>query len=86
MMKKDLETAAEKKEHYEIITYDLKKTHPLPETPTGIAYYKQQLNLFNLGLHIGFTTKGIFNVWHVEQCRTMWSMKQVVALKRLHRY
>ncbi|KAF2903716.1 hypothetical protein ILUMI_02459 [Ignelater luminosus] len=33
--------------HVETLTFDLQKTHPMPKVSSGIAYYKQQLNLYN---------------------------------------
>uniref|UniRef100_A0A6P7FQ29 Uncharacterized protein LOC114331484 n=1 Tax=Diabrotica virgifera virgifera TaxID=50390 RepID=A0A6P7FQ29_DIAVI len=47
----------------ETLTFDLEKTHNLPELPTNIIYYKRQLNLYNLGIHSGSTGKGYFFVW-----------------------
>jgi len=47
----------------ETLTFDMQKTHPIPKIPTGIAYYKRQLNFYNLGIHVGSQNQGIFNVW-----------------------
>lgn len=52
-----------KKIWYRDITFDLQKTYPLPKLPTGIVYYKRQLNFHNLRIHVGSSGKGIFNVW-----------------------
>ena len=41
----------------------MQKTHPLPKIPTNIAYYKRQLNLYNLGIYIGSSKRSIFNLW-----------------------
>lgn len=61
-MNNDLRLARED-ENIETLTYDLQKTHPLPKLPTGIVYYKRQLNFYNLGIAVGSTGKGVFNVW-----------------------
>ena len=61
-MKSDLEESQRNPE-VETLTFDLQKTHPLPKIPTNIAYYKRQLNLYNLGIHVGSSGQGIFNVW-----------------------
>lgn len=47
----------------ETLCFDLQKTHALPKLSTNVAYYKRQLNLYNFGIHVGSTGKGIFNVW-----------------------
>lgn len=47
----------------ETLTFDIQKTHSLPKLSTNVAYYKRQLNLYNFGIHVGSTNKGIFNVW-----------------------
>nr|CAI5863052.1 unnamed protein product [Callosobruchus analis] len=61
-MKTDIK-AAQEDEETETLTFDLQKNHPHPKLPTGIAYYKRQLNLYNLGIFVGSSQKGIFNVW-----------------------
>lgn len=61
-MKADIQ-AAQQDETVETLTFDLQKTHPIPKLPTGIVYYKRQLNLYNLGIFVGSSQKGIFNVW-----------------------
>lgn len=61
-MNKDLKLAKDNPE-IETLTFDLQKTHPIPKLPTGLAYYKRQLNLHNLGIHVGSTGKGVFNLW-----------------------
>lgn len=61
-MKSDLAEAKSNPE-VETLTFDLQKTHPLPKIPTSVAYYKRQLNFYNLGIHIGSSGRGIFNVW-----------------------
>ncbi len=47
----------------ETLTFDMQKTLNLPKLPTNIVYYLRQLNLYNLGIHVGSSGKGIFNVW-----------------------
>lgn len=47
----------------ETLTFDIQKTHSLPKLSTNVAYYKRQLNLYNFGIHVGSSNKGIFNVW-----------------------
>lgn len=61
-MKKDLELAKNDNQ-VETMTFDQQKTHPVPKVPTNIAYYKRQLNLYNLGIHLGSSGSGIFNIW-----------------------
>lgn len=52
-MKNDIKSAT----NFDIdITFEIQKTHPLP---TGIEYYKRQLNLYNLGINVGGSGKGI---------------------------
>lgn len=47
----------------EAISEDMQKILQAPKIPTSIVYYKRQLNLYNLGIHVGSTGVGIFNVW-----------------------
>lgn len=47
----------------ETLIFYMQKTHPIPKIPTRIAYYKRQLNLFNLGIHVASQNQGIFNIW-----------------------
>lgn len=61
-MKADCE-AAKTDDELETLTFDMQKTLPLPKVPTSIAYYKRQLNFYNLGIHSGSTGKGQFNLW-----------------------
>lgn len=44
----------------ETLTFDLQKTHSLPKIPTNIAYYKRQLNLYNLRIYISSNKRSIF--------------------------
>ncbi|KAF2905031.1 hypothetical protein ILUMI_01143 [Ignelater luminosus] len=60
-MNKDLLEAKNTAE-VETLTFDLQKTHPILKIPTGIAYYKRQLNLYNLDIHESSQNQGIFNV------------------------
>lgn len=61
-MNKDLESSKNEAE-LEVLTFDMEKTHPVPKLTKSIAYYKRQLNLYNLGIHVGSSGKGIFNIW-----------------------
>lgn len=61
-MDKDLALAKADVE-VETLTFDLQKTHSLPKLTTSIVYYLRQLNLYNLGIHVGSTSQGIFNIW-----------------------
>lgn len=61
-MRNDLE-AAKSDDSLETLTYDMQKTLPIPKLSTSIAYYKRQLNLYNLGIHSGSTGRGQFNLW-----------------------
>lgn len=45
------------------LTFDLQKTHSLSYIPTSIAYYKRQLNFYNLRMHYDSTEKGYFHKW-----------------------
>lgn len=36
---------------------------PLPQLPTGILFYKEQIWLYNLGIHVGSNNKSVFNIW-----------------------
>lgn len=47
----------------ETLTFDMQKTLSLPKLSTSIAYYKRQLNLYNLGIHVGSTGRTRFNLW-----------------------
>lgn len=47
----------------ETLPFDMQKILTVPRIPTSITYYKRQLNLYNLGLHVGSTGKSIFNIW-----------------------
>lgn len=61
-MKNDFVEAANDPE-LEAISTDMQKILSAPKLPTSIVYYKRQLNLYNSGIHVGSTGKGIFNVW-----------------------
>lgn len=61
-MKNDFQKAKTDQE-VETLSYDLQKTLPLPRLPTNIVYYMRQLNMYNFGIHVGSSGKGIFNVW-----------------------
>lgn len=56
-------TASQEDEIVETLTFDLQNMHPIPKLPTGIIYYKQQLNLYNLSIFVVSSKKGIFNIW-----------------------
>lgn len=91
-MKNDIKSA---KENFDVetLTFDLQKTHPLPKLPTGIVYYKRQLNFHDLGIHVS-SGKGIFNVWieneagsgtqEVGSCRRNYILQKITpAVKQL---
>lgn len=62
LMKKDLERSKYDPD-LETLTYDMQKTLSIPRLPTNTVYYLRQFNSYNLGIHVGSTDKGIFNVW-----------------------
>lgn len=47
----------------ETLTFDMQKTLNLPKLSSNIVYYLRQLNLYNFGIHVGSSGKGIFNLW-----------------------
>lgn len=47
----------------ETLAYDMMKILSKPKLTTSIAYYKRQLNLYLLGIHIGSSGKTRFNLW-----------------------
>lgn len=47
----------------ETLPFDMEKILTVPRIPTSITYYKRQLNLYNLGIHVGSSGKSIFNIW-----------------------
>lgn len=61
-MHKDLENAKTDAD-LETLPYDMQKILQAPKVPTGIIYYKRQLNLYNFGIHVGSSGQGIFNIW-----------------------
>lgn len=61
-MNEDLESAKFNPK-IETLTYDHQKTQNCLKLPTRIANYKRSLNLYNLGIHVGSTGKGIFNIY-----------------------
>lgn len=61
-MNKDLKMA-KSNPTIETLTTDQQKTQNCPKVPTGIAYYKRSLNLYNQGIHVGSTGQGRFNIW-----------------------
>lgn len=61
-MKKDLESA-KVDDSVEVLPFDFQKILNCPRLATSIVYYLRQLNLYNFGIHVGSTGKGIFNVW-----------------------
>lgn len=65
-MKADL-NSAKTDEKLEAASFDIEKTLAQPKLTTNVAYYKRQLNLYNLGIHIGSTGKGIFNIWQENE-------------------
>jgi hypothetical protein len=46
-----------------VLIIDLQKTLPTPSVSTGVAYYKHQMWIFNLGIHDTVTATGYMNVW-----------------------
>lgn len=62
LMKDDMKKAVVDPE-LETLSEDMQKILAAPKMPTSIVYYKRQLNLYNLGIHVGSTGEGIFNVW-----------------------
>lgn len=65
-MKSDCKDAINDPE-LECLTFDMQKTLQLPKITTGVAYYKRQLNLYNLGIHSGSTGEGYFNLWTEDE-------------------
>ena len=61
-MKLDMKRSKEVEE-FEMITFDLEKTLPLPKIPTNTVFYKRQLWVYNCGVHCGTTGKGYCFVW-----------------------
>lgn len=61
-MKNDFERASIDPK-LEAISEDMQKILVAPKTPTSVVYYKKQLILYNLGIHVGSIGKGIFNFW-----------------------
>ena len=47
------------------VTFDLEKCLPLPKLTTGIVYYKRQINLYNMDIHICNvpTNNGFMHIW-----------------------
>lgn len=48
---------------FEVLTFDLEKTLPLPRIPTNIVFYKRQLWFYNSGIHQGSNNVGHCYVW-----------------------
>lgn len=61
-MNADLELA-KVNDKVETLPFDMEKILQIPKIPTSIMYYKRQLNMYNLGIHVGSRGKGIFNIW-----------------------
>lgn len=51
----------------EVISYDMMKILLLPRLTTSIVYYLRQLNLYNMGIHVGSSGKGLFNIWQENE-------------------
>lgn len=47
----------------ESTTFDIEKTLPCPNLSTNVAYYKRQLNIYSMAIHVGSNDKGNFIVW-----------------------
>lgn len=62
-MKSDLKEA-KTNPNLESATYDIQKILQVPRLSSNKVYYKRQLNLYNLGIHVGSTGKGLFHLWH----------------------
>lgn len=65
-MKIDLANAKTDPE-LEAMSYDMMKILLMPRLTTSIVYYLRQLILFNLGIHIGSSGKGRFNIWQENE-------------------
>lgn len=55
--------SAKHDEELETLVFDMQKTLILPKLTASIAYYKRQLNLFNLDIYSASIGKGKFNLW-----------------------
>ena len=47
----------------ETLTFNMKKTLPLPCLTTNIIFYKRQLWFYNCGIYAGIRKNSIFHVW-----------------------
>lgn len=60
---RDADTKAGAEGSVHVISFDLKKTFPLPKLRTNEAYYKCQLCIFNLGIQNLGTQQAHIHIW-----------------------
>lgn len=80
-MKADM-AAAKIDDKLESISYDIQKTLKVLRIATSIAYYKRNLNLYNMGIHTGSTGEGKFNLWIEDEASK--GTQEVGSCLKLH--
>lgn len=81
-MKQDIENSKTDPD-LEALTYDMQKTLCAPKLPTSISYYLRQLNVYNLGIHVGSSDKGIFHVWLETEASCLKLFIETVTTKNI---
>lgn len=63
VMNSDKISAGENNNNYYVLTFDMEKALAFPKLSTSVAYYKQNMYVYNLGIHSFNDNKGYMYMW-----------------------